>query len=73
MAALCHKQTHALQQFVVIRSPGRVGTAKLGSGMAKPSALPVFRSNCWKGISIDKNFKFDAAQQLPASGKLFQF
>jgi len=32
-----------------------------------------FQIERWKGISIDKYFKFDAAQQLPASGKLFQF
>jgi hypothetical protein len=69
----CQKRTHALQQFVAIRSPGRVGTAKHRKRYGKAKCLTGFQIERWKGISIDKNFKFDAAQQLPASCKLFQF
>jgi hypothetical protein len=73
MSAKCHKRTHALQQFVVIRSPDRVDAAKRRKRYGKAKCLTGFQIERWKGISIDKNFKFDAAQQLPASGKLFQF
>jgi hypothetical protein len=73
MSALCQNRTHALQQFAVIRSAGRVGAAKHRKQYGKAKCLTGFQIERWKGISIDKNFKFDAAQQLPASGKLFQF
>jgi hypothetical protein len=73
MSVKCHKRTHALQQFVVIRSPGRVGAAKHRKRYGKAKCLTGFQIERWKAISIDKNFKFDAAQQLPARCRLFQF
>jgi hypothetical protein len=51
-----------------------VGSARPSSEAVWQSQVPYrFQIERWKGISIDKNFKFDAAQQLPASCKLFQF
>jgi hypothetical protein len=62
--------TAAICRYSITRS-GRHGQA---SEAVWQSQVPYrFQIERWKGISIDKNFKFDAAQQLPASCKLFQF
>jgi hypothetical protein len=68
MSALCQKQTHALQQFC------RYLITRSGRPSSEAECLRGFR----EGISIDRNFKFDAAQQLRAvvqlcACSLFQF
>jgi hypothetical protein len=50
-----------------------VGAAKQRKRYGKAECLRGFQIERWKEFSIGKNIKFDAAQQLPASCKLFQF
>jgi hypothetical protein len=52
MSALCHKRTHALQQFCL--------TWSAWPSVAKGECLCAFQ----EGFLIDKNFKIDAVQQL---------
>jgi hypothetical protein len=50
-----------------------VSAARHRKPYGKAKCVTGFQIERWKGISIDMNFKFDAAQQLPARCRLFQF